>query len=141
MIYELILLIPSLSNLQTNRSEDSSRTENLTNVYSLLNKMNTTVPLVKDEDEVNLLNDTEVRGFVLVNMTEVDLNKTIDGIKISNVTSNIIEKGDSFKERSIQKRSVNDQNIGSLHISRTDNDVLLLDQQNVHFNKSLTHAM
>ena len=103
--------------------------------------MNTTVPLVKDEDEVNLLNDTEVRGFVLVNMTEVDLNKTIDGIKISNVTSNIIEKGDSFEERSIQKRSVNDQNIGSLHISRTDNDVLLLDQQNVHFNKSLTHAM
>ena len=141
MIYELILLIPSLSNLQISRSEDSSRTENLTNVYSLLNKMNTTVPLVKDEDEVNLLNDTEVRGFVLVNMTEVDLNKTIDGIKISNVTSNIIEKGDSFKERSIQKRSVNDQNIGSLHISRTDNDVLLLDQQNVHFNKSLTHAM
>ena len=132
---------PSLSNSQPNQSVNFSIAENVTNVYSLLKQMNTSVPLTKDNNEVNL-NHTEVRDFVLVNESKVELNKTINGIKKSNLTSNIYEKGNNLRDRHIQKRSVADHyNTGSIHISRIDNDGTLLDQQNAHFNKSLTHAM
>ena len=132
---------PSLSNLKPNEYVNFAIAENVTNVYSLLKQMNTSVPLTKDNNEVKL-NHTEVRDFVLVNESKVELNKTMNGIKKSNLTSNIYEKGNNLRDRHIQKRSVADHyNTGSIHISRIDNDGTLLDQQNAHFNKSLTHAM